>query len=317
MRYWDFSAKSTSAVPPLQSTQKSWLGSGINFHPMRQIAERFDLLSQATGRMIWIAISSHPAIKAASRLLAKTGWLSNFLFAALTHFTYLALVVVLIGASAGVPIPEDIPLIFCGYLCNRHYSPIRDLTRAAGFNEDGTREMVHRHIPHLEIMILAGLIGVIAGDLMVFSIGRRGLTSDGLIARHLRKVMHTQRRERFERHFARHGNLTVFFGRFLPGARSLTFAMAGMSGMPLRRFLIIDGLAAAISVPLFLFIGWRFAAHVAMVLAWIQHAKLVLLPALGVIVLLGIAIYLVRRRNRRRTEIAEQLAMQGPVHGDE
>jgi len=270
-------------------------------------------MSGAGATTLWIAASARPVVAAITRVLAKTGWVTSLLFGALTHFTYFALAIVLVAASAGLPIPEDIPLIFSGYLCNRHYSPIKDLTRAAGFNEDGTRELVHRHIPHLEIMIFAGLVGVIAGDLMVFFIGRRGLTSNGMIARHLRKVLHTRRREKFQRHFARHGNWTVFLGRFLPGARSLTFALAGMSGMSPLRFLIIDGLGAFVSVPLFIFIGWRFAAHVAMVLSWLQHAKLILAPAIGAAaVIVGIILWVRHRRRRASEAPLVEVGRQGP-----
>src|SRR5205814_5420902 len=102
---------------------------------------------------------------------------------------------------------------------------------------------------------------VLIGDSIVFSIGRHGIEGPGAVAKHIRKIMHSKRREKVERHFAKHGNLTVFAGRFMPGFRSIVFAFAGLSKMSYPRFLLIDGLAASVSVPVFIYLGWRFAEH--------------------------------------------------------
>jgi membrane protein DedA with SNARE-associated domain len=227
------------------------------------------------------------------RALAK----SSLVLIALTRFTYIALIAVLMIAGAGVPIPEDIPLIFSGYLCNKQESPIRDLTVMIDTNHDGIKDTeVRRHVPHLWIMMIAGMVGVLAGDSIVFNIGRHGIESNNLVARHLRKVMHSKRREKVERHFARHGYLTVFFGRFIPGFRSIIFAFAGLSKMSYFRFLLIDGIAAAVSVPLFILIGWHFAAHINQVWIWADRVKHWALP-IGLFALaLALTIYFARRR---------------------
>ena len=187
----------------------------------------------------------------ASRTAAgKSGWAAGAMLAALTHFTYVALTAVLILAGLGVPMPEDIPLILSGYMCNEKVSPIKYVM--VDSDNDGvkdTQETTNRKVPKVHWMIVAGMVGVLLGDSIVFSIGRRGIESNNFVARHLRKVMHSKRREKVEKHFARHGNLTVFAGRFAPGFRSIVFAFAGLSKMSYARFLLIDGIAAGISVP--------------------------------------------------------------------
>jgi membrane protein DedA with SNARE-associated domain len=130
----------------------------------------------------------------------------------------------------------------------------------------------------------------------VFSIGRRGIDSNNFVARHLRKVMHSKRREKVERHFARHGNLTIFVGRFMPGFRSIIFAFAGISRMGYFRFLLIDGMAAVLSVPLFVYLGYRFAAHIHELFNFVDRVKHILLPVAIVIGIGAAAIYYVRRR---------------------
>jgi membrane protein DedA with SNARE-associated domain len=235
---------------------------------------------------------------APARLLAKT----SVLLAALTHFTYIALIVILMIAGAGAPIPEDIPLIFSGYLCSEKHSPIKDLTRMVDTNGDGIKEEVplNRHVPKLWLMIAAGMVGVLVGDSMIFNIGRHGIESNNLVARHLRKVMHSKRREKVERHFARHGNLTVLVGRFMPGFRSIVFAFAGLSKMSYFRFLLIDGLAAAVSVPAFILLGYACAGKITQLLSWIDRIKHLLLPP--ILLAFAIFIFLYFRRRRRSTE---------------
>jgi membrane protein DedA with SNARE-associated domain len=227
--------------------------------------------------------------------------MSGILFA-LVHFTYLALIAILVIAGTGVPIPEDIPLILSGYMCNTDHSPINNFPRMVDIDGDGVLEAVPRQLPRLGWMMAAGMIGVLAGDSIVFSIGRRGIDSNNMVARHLRKVMHSKRRERVERHFAKHGNLTIFVGRFMPGFRSIIFAFAGISRMSYLRFLLIDGMAAFMSVPLFVLIGYHFASELNLVFAKIEHIKHILAPILLVVGIGLVAIYIVRRRRKLATE---------------
>jgi membrane protein DedA with SNARE-associated domain len=221
----------------------------------------------------------------------------TFVMTALAHFTYVALIGILIIAGTGMPIPEDLPLIFSGYVCNEEYSPIKGIPRWVDLDGDGTRETaVPRKIPDFRLMMIAGIIGVLAGDSIVFSIGKHGIESKSWVARHLRKVMHSKRREKVERHFARHGNLTVFVGRFMPGFRGIIFAFAGLSKMSYLRFVLIDGMAAGISVPVFVYAGYHFAAHIHVIFTVLDRIKLILLPVVVLALLVGIAIYYLRRR---------------------
>jgi membrane protein DedA with SNARE-associated domain len=247
------------------------------------------------------------SILAATPATKPSLFMTGVMFA-LVQFTYFALIVILIIAGTGVPIPEDIPLILSGYMCNEKHSPITEINRMVDIDGDGIKETpIPRTVPHLYWMMVAGMVGVLAGDSIVFSIGRRGIDADNFVARHLRKVMHSKRRERVERHFAKHGNLTVFVGRFMPGARSIVFAFAGISRMSYLRFLLIDGMAALMSVPLFVFIGYYFADKLNLVFAKIEQIKHILLPILIVLAIGGIALYIVRRR-RIASALAKDVA---------
>ncbi|MGN6370205.1 MAG: DedA family protein [Phycisphaerae bacterium] len=229
-------------------------------------------------------------VPAVSNPFSPIAWLNWFLI----HFTYVALVLLLLLAGTGLPLPEDIPLLTGGYLCSQH-GPIAT-ANLEDTDGDGHPDRHPRRVPDLYLMMVAGMIGVLAGDSIVFSIGRKGLESNSFVARHLRKVMHSKRRAKVERHFARHGNLTVFAGRFMPGARSLIFAFAGLSKMSYARFILIDGIAAGISVPIFIFLGYYFAAEFNEMLQFIHRVKHIAIPCALVVIVGLVAIYIVRKR---------------------
>ena len=205
----------------------------------------------------------------------------------------------------GVPIPEDIPLITSGWMSNPHHSPIRDSKKWVDTDGNGVPDAwvrvrdESRKVPNVYLMMIAGMVGVLGGDSIVYYIGRKGLNGDNFVARHVRKVMTPKRRDWAEKHFAKHGNLTVFCGRFMPGFRSVIFAMGGMARMGYVRFLVVDGVAALISVPVFIWLGYHFAGEINHLLLGIERVKHIVLPILGLFLVVGLLVYLVRRKVAR------------------
>ncbi len=235
----------------------------------------------------------------------------------LLHFTYFALAALLVAAGFGVPIPEDVPLIFSGYLCQPQQSPLRYLApkKAAPPGKVGPTAKKDRpavpkaapadadsRVPDPWLMMLAGMVGVVCGDSVLWYVGSRGIDSNNFIARHVRKILHSKRREKVEKYFKKHGNLTVFIGRFIPGIRALVFAMAGISGMSYARFVALDGGAALLSVPTFIFIGYHFAAKITMVFHELDKIKRYIYIALIPICIVAAVIYIIRWRRSRAAE---------------
>jgi membrane protein DedA with SNARE-associated domain len=155
---------------------------------------------------------------------------------ALLSTSSLALVVawLLIG-SIGAPLPEDPALLATGAL-------------------------LFHGVVAPEVAIPIVFASVLAGDTILFSIARR-LGPSALSRPMFRRLIPPHRRERIERAFRRHGGKLVFFARHVAGLRSATFALAGINRMPLRRFLFWDALAACISLPVVVGLGYVFALH--------------------------------------------------------
>jgi membrane protein DedA with SNARE-associated domain len=185
------------------------------------------------------------------------------------HFTYLAILGLLVAGGLGVPVPEELVQLTAGYLSRRG---LLSLLPAAG----------------------VAWLGLVAGDALFFHLARR----QGprlLAAPRMVRLLTAGRRAAIERHFARHAFLTVMVGRHLSLLRLPIFALAGISGVRAATFVLADGLSALASVPLVVGLGWYFAGHVQELkrdLAWVEHGLL------AAALLGGLAFYLWQRWRR-------------------
>jgi len=152
------------------------------------------------------------------------------------HFIYAGLFLILFFSGLGLPIPEEVTLLTGGFLIH------------LGFI---------RFYPTFAVVF----IGVLSGDLALYSIGRKW--GHGVIThRHLRKIFSEPRLERARQFFRDHGSKTIFIARFISVFRVAAFLAAGTIGMKPSKFLSLDFLAALIAVPLLLGLGFYFGAKI-------------------------------------------------------
>ena len=152
------------------------------------------------------------------------------------HFIYTGLFLILFFSGLGLPIPEEITLLTGGLLIKLGFA-------------------------HFYPTFAAVLVGVLTGDMAMYSIGRKW--GHGIIThRHLRKVFSEKRLEKVRQFFRDHGSKTIFIARFISGFRVAAFLAAGTMGMKPGKFLFLDFLAALIGVPLLLCLGYFFGTHI-------------------------------------------------------
>lgn len=153
-----------------------------------------------------------------------------FLEAFFTQYGYAAVFMVLLACSCGVPIPEDITLVAGGVIC-------------------GLGSL------NVHLMVATGMAGVLIGDSLMYLAGHHfgyRLLQFKPIARILTPERYSQVQEKFDKY----GNWVLFVARFLPGLRTPIFITAGISrNISYMRFVVMDGLAALISVPLWVYLG--------------------------------------------------------------
>jgi len=146
------------------------------------------------------------------------------------QFGYAAVFFVLVICGFGIPIPEDVTLVAGGVISGLGYT-------------------------NVHIMFFVGMAGVLVGDGLMFVLGRIYGTQI-LRFRPIAKLMPPKRYAQVQQQFDKHGNRVLFVARFIPGLRSPIFLTAGMSGkVSFWQWLIMDGLAALISVPIWIYLG--------------------------------------------------------------
>lgn len=187
---------------------------------------------------------------------------------------YAAVFIVLMICGFGVPIPEDISLVAGGVIAGLGYA-------------------------NVHTMVVVGIVGVLAGDSAMFMIGRI-FGERALRLRWVAYLMTPRRYAMVQAKFSRYGNRLMFVARFLPGLRSPIFLTAGMTRrVSFLRFILLDGFAALISVPLWVYLGHYGAQNHEWLLTWLGRSKIAVFTVLGLI-LAAVGYYFWKRTARRR-----------------
>lgn len=193
---------------------------------------------------------------------------------------YPALLTILILASLGLPIPEDLPLIVAGLLLRTH---------GPGTGEPG--------IASWHGTLLVALVGVMTGDLVLYMLGRRW--GPGVVNhKSVRWMITPDRFARVAAKFRRHGAWFCFGGRFFMGVRAVMCLTAGATHFPCWRFFLADLAGAAISVPFFVGLGYVFAGMIPTLRAYVGGAQAAALLGLCIVTLVLVVLYRRRRRHR-------------------
>jgi membrane protein DedA with SNARE-associated domain len=192
-------------------------------------------------------------------------------------YGYVAVFSILLLCGFGVPIPEDITLVAGGIIAGLGYADVHT-------------------------MFLVCMAGVIIGDGTMFMLGRffgQRILKFSLIRRMVTPKRFTQVQEKF----AKYGNRVLFVARFLPGLRSPIFIVAGMSRrVNIWQFLLMDGMAACISVPIWVYLGEYGAYNRAWLGEMIKRGQI----GLYVVLTVGVIILLVRHFRKCRAKENQQ-----------
>ncbi len=200
---------------------------------------------------------------------------------------YPGMLLCLIAASLGVPIPEDVPLILGGALCRLQEGEIF-------------------------YAILVGMIGVLSGDVVLYYAGRRfGL--DILQKKPFNYLVTSSHIEQMQGHFKKRGNWIIFFGRFFAGIRAVMCVTSGICRVPAWKFVLIDFTGALISVPFLIGLGWWGSNHIGKVLKTTMSIERIV-GGIVILVLLTWFVFLFFKRQKKR-RLLEQNGGKTPDDG--
>jgi membrane protein DedA with SNARE-associated domain len=186
---------------------------------------------------------------------------------------YIAVFIALMICGAGLPLPEDITLVAGGVIAGLGYA-------------------------NVHAMFALAMFGVLLGDAGIFLLGHN-YGARILQWRFVARVLTPSRYAMVQEKFARYGNRMLFFARFLPGMRTTIYLTAGTTHrVSFLRFLLIDTLAALISVPFWVYLGYFGADNHEWLVMWIQRGQSSLWALVGV---LSLTLLVLWWRHRRRT----------------
>jgi membrane protein DedA with SNARE-associated domain len=192
---------------------------------------------------------------------------------------YPAVTIFVMIESSGIPFPGETMLLLASF-----YAAVDP--------------SLHLQIP---IVIACAALGAIVGDNVGYYVGRTG--GRAFVMRFGRylflKPSHLERAEKF---FAKHGDKTVFFGRFIAVLRAWAAFLAGVNHMHWRTFLIYNAAGGIIWATIYGLLGFyagrifhdNFGAveQLARNLSWGGAAILIL------VALIILSLYYIRRKRR-------------------
>ncbi len=183
---------------------------------------------------------------------------------------YTAIIVVLFACGLGVPIPEDITLFAAGFLA---FKGRISLTGA----------------------FLVGLLGVLVGDTFVYWIGR--IFGRKVFAWPVFRKMFTAERMAYaEDKVQKNAKIICFTSRFTPGLRAPIYLTSGILRVPFPVFIGMDGLAALISVPVWICLAYFLGDQIEYLFEIAKTAKI----AVGIALLMFVAIFIALKIRKRR-----------------
>lgn len=187
---------------------------------------------------------------------------------------YAAVFMALLVCGIGAPIPEDVTLVAGGVIAGLGYA-------------------------NVHAMFAVTMAGVLIGDAGMFLLGHH-FGARMLRWRLIAWILTPSRYAAVQSKFERYGNRMLFSARFLPGMRTAVFVSAGLTHrVSLGRFLLLDGMAALISVPIWVYLGYFGANNHQWLLTWIHRGQTGLWLAAAIIAVI-VGVYTLRRRSRRR-----------------
>lgn len=175
----------------------------------------------------------------------------------------LILFLVLVACGLGLPLPEDITLAAAGMMVS------------GGMVKFGPATAVC-------------LLGILVGDSCVYWLGR-SWSKHLFKTRLLRRIFNDRFVATGEKAFARFGNKIIFLARFLPGLRAPIYFFAGGARISFFFFVLVDAVAACISVPVWIYVGKLFTDNLPALEKAIQRMQIgsVLLAGFFVALLIG------------------------------
>jgi membrane protein DedA with SNARE-associated domain len=196
---------------------------------------------------------------------------------------YLGVAIWVAIESVVIPIPSELVLPFAGFLVG---------------TGDAVEPLTGQPWSYW-LVVIAGTLGATAGGLIAYAIGLYG--GRPIVERWGRYlgISHADL-DRAESFFARYGEAASFFGRLVPVVRSLVSFAAGISRMPLPKFVLFTFLGSLPFTALLVFAGVQLGANWESVGPILKRFEYAIVAVLAVIVVAWIWFRIIKPRRAAR-----------------
>ena len=208
--------------------------------------------------------------------------MQEFILSMMNQFGYLGVFLLIAIENIFPPIPSEVILLFGGFM-----------TTYTKLNIIG--------------MVIAATLGSVLGAIVLYYIGkifnkeRLKKILSGKIGKILR--LKNSDIDKADHWFDTKGNKTVFFCRFIPIVRSLISIPAGMSEMPITKFLVYTTVGSAIWNIVLVALGATVGENWKSILSIFDTYSHIALIVLIVIFVVGVFIFYKNRRKHPKTKI--------------
>jgi len=199
--------------------------------------------------------------------------IAQFLVNQIGDMGYMGIFLLMFLESTFFPFPSEIIMIPAGYLAYQG-------------------EM------NLYMVILVGILGSVAGALLNYylamHLGRKIILKYGKYF-----FIKEETLDKLDTFFAKHGEISTFTGRLIPGIRQLISLPAGLARMNIAKFSFYTALGAGIWVVVLVAVGYLVGSNQELISEYMKSATLIALVSVVFIILFYVV------RNKRRREILE------------
>ena len=185
-------------------------------------------------------------------------------------FVYSFIVLFMTASSFGLPIPEEMTLVSAGLVAYMARNP--DLYPPPTPDAHGV---------NLTILAIVCFLAVLGSDVLIYFLGR--FFGKKLIrTKFFNNNIGQTRFNKINKIFQKYSYWACGVFRFLPGIRFPGHMSCGLMGIPIWKFMTVDGIAALVSVPTQVLL---VAFYGDVILEKFKEFKLILLGIIGTIIL--------------------------------
>jgi membrane protein DedA with SNARE-associated domain len=147
------------------------------------------------------------------------------------------------------------------------------------------------------LVLLAGVLGSLVGALINYALalyfGRT--TVDYLLSRY-GKILFISKEtlEKADIYFEKHGEITTFVGRLIPGIRQLISLPAGFARMNIYKFCLFTSLGAGIWSAILIYMGVALGAN----MTWIEQNSSILSVLIIILAAIFVMLYILIKRKK-------------------